>query len=284
MDISRVEDTHFRVNRYLRVRDQLLDLSIPKVMGVINVTPDSFHIKSRSTTLKSVLQQASKMLDEGVDIIDIGGYSSRPGAENVDSEEETDRILPAIRAIRKEYPNILLSLDTFRSDVAHLGLSEGVDLINDISGGKLDKVMYSTIGKHKAAYIAMHMRGTPKNMQDQTNYKHLLNDLFLFFSEVIRNAEDCGCHDILIDPGFGFSKTLEQNYELLNHLDEFQVLGKPVVVGLSRKSMIYNKLNITSEEALNGTTVLNTIALTKGASILRVHDVKEAKQVISLLF
>jgi dihydropteroate synthase len=284
MDISRVEDTHFRVNRYLRVRDQLLDLSIPKVMGVINVTPDSFHEKSRSTTLKSVLQQASKMILEGVDIIDIGGYSSRPGAENVDPEEETSRILPAIRAIRKEYPNVLLSLDTFRSAVAHLGLSEGVDLINDISGGKLDKEMYSTIGKHKAAYIAMHMRGTPENMQDQTNYTHLLNDLFLFFSEVIRNAEDCGCNDLLIDPGFGFSKTLEQNYELLNHLDEFQALGKPIVVGLSRKSMIYKKLNSTPEEALNGTTVLNTIALTKGASILRVHDVKEAKQIISLLF
>jgi dihydropteroate synthase len=284
MDISRVEDTHFRVNRYLRVRDQLLDLSIPKVMGVINVTPDSFHSQSRSTNVKAVLEQASKMILEGIDIIDIGGYSSRPGAENVDPEEETSRILPAIRAIRKEYPNVLLSLDTFRSAVAHLGLSEGVDLINDISGGKLDKEMYSTIGKHKAAYIAMHMRGTPKNMQDQTNYKHLLNDLFLFFSEVIRNAQDCGCHDILIDPGFGFSKTFEQNYELLNHLDEFQALGKPVVVGLSRKSMIYNKLNSTPEEALNGTTVLNTIALTKGASILRVHDVKEAKQIISLLF
>jgi dihydropteroate synthase len=284
MDISRVEDTHFRVNRYLRVRDQLLDLTIPKVMGVINVTPDSFHAKSRSTSLTSVLQQADKMLNEGVDIIDIGGYSSRPGAENVDSEEETNRVLPAIRAIRKEYPTILLSLDTFRSDVAHLGLTEGVDLINDISGGKLDTEMYSTIAKHNAGYIAMHMRGTPKNMQDQTNYKHLLNDLFLYFSEVIRNAEDCGCNDILIDPGFGFSKTLEQNYELLNHLDEFQALGKPVVVGLSRKSMIYKKLNSTSEEALNGTTVLNTIALIKGASILRVHDVKEAKQVISLLF
>lgn len=284
MDISRVEDTHFRVNRYLRVRDQLLDLAIPKVMGVINVTPDSFHAKSRSTSLTSVLQQAERMLNEGVDIIDIGGYSSRPGAENVDSEEETNRVLPAIRAIRKEYPTILLSLDTFRSDVAHLGLTEGVDLINDISGGKLDKEMYSTIAKHNAGYIAMHMRGTPKNMQDQTNYKHLLNDLFLYFSEVIRNAEDCGCNDILIDPGFGFSKTLEQNYELLNHLDEFQALGKPMVVGLSRKSMIYKKLNSTPEEALNGTTVLNTIALIKGASILRVHDVKEAKQVISLLF
>jgi dihydropteroate synthase len=284
MDISRVEDTHFRVNRYLRVRDQLLDLSIPKVMGVINVTPDSFHSQSRSTNVKAVLEQASKMILEGVDIIDIGGYSSRPGAENVDPEEETSRIIPAIRAIRKEYPNVLLSLDTFRSAVAHLGLSEGVDLINDISGGKLDKEMYSTIGKHKAAYIAMHMRGTPENMQDQTNYTHLLNDLFLFFSEVIRNAEDCGCNDLLIDPGFGFSKTLEQNYELLNHLDEFQALGKPIVVGLSRKSMIYKKLNSTPEEALNGTTVLNTIALTKGASILRVHDVKEAKQIISLLF
>jgi len=284
MDISRVEDTHFRVNRYLRVRDQLLDLTIPKVMGVINVTPDSFHAKSRSTSLTSVLQQADKMLNEGVDIIDIGGYSSRPGAENVDSEEETNRVLPAIRAIRKEYPTILLSLDTFRSDVAHLGLTEGVDLINDISGGKLDTEMYSTIAKHNAGYIAMHMRGTPKNMQDKTNYKHLLNALFLYFSEVIRNAEDCGCNDILIDPGFGFSKTLEQNYELLNHLDEFQALGKPVVVGLSRKSMIYKKLNSTPEEALNGTTVLNTIALIKGASILRVHDVKEAKQVISLLF
>lgn len=284
MDISRVEDTHFRVNRYLRVRDQLLDLAIPKVMGVINVTPDSFHAKSRSTSLKSVLQQAERMLNEGVDIIDIGGYSSRPGAENVDTEEEINRVLPAIRAIRKEYPTILLSLDTFRSDVAHLGLTEGVDLINDISGGKLDKEMYSTIAKHNAGYIAMHMRGTPKNMQDQTNYKHLLNDLFLYFSEVIRSAEDCGCNDILIDPGFGFSKTLEQNYELLNHLDEFQALGKPVVVGLSRKSMIYKKLNSTPEEALNGTTVLNTLALIKGASILRVHDVKEAKQVISLLF
>ena len=193
-------------------------------------------------------------------------------------------IIRAIRAIRKEYPNILLSLDTFRSDIAHLGLSEGVDLINDISGGQLDQAMYSTIGKHKAAYIAMHMRGTPENMQDQTNYTHLLNDLFLFFSEVIRNAEDCGCNDILIDPGFGFSKTLEQNYELLNHLDEFQALGKPVVVGLSRKSMIYKKLNITPEEALNGTSALNTVALLKGASILRVHDVKEAKQLISLLF
>jgi dihydropteroate synthase len=284
MDISRVEDTHFRVNRYLRVRDQLLDLSIPKVMGVINVTPDSFHAKSRSTTLKSVLQQTSKMILEGVDIIDIGGYSSRPGAESIDPEEETKRVLPAIRAIRSEFPDVLLSLDTFRSEVAHLGLCEGVDLINDISGGKLDKAMYSTIGKHKAAYIAMHMRGTPDVMQNNTDYAHLLNDLFLFFSKVIREAESVGCNDIMIDPGFGFSKTLEQNYELLNHLDEFQALGKPVVVGLSRKSMIYKKLNSTPEDALNGTTVLNTIALTKGASILRVHDVKEAKQIISLLF
>ena len=284
MDISRVEDTHFRVNRYLRVRDRLLDLKTPKVMGILNVTPDSFHEKSRKNTTKEVVQHAEKLINEGVDILDIGGYSSRPGAQDVAIKEELNRILPSLKIIRKEFPNLLLSLDTFRSEVAHAGLSEGVDMINDISGGKLDPDMYEIVGNHKAAYIAMHMRGNPQNMQEKTNYNHLINDLFLFFSEVISNAEKKGCTDLLIDPGFGFSKTMEQNYELLNHLDEFRALGKPIVVGLSRKSMIYKKLEILPEEALNGTSILNTVALKKGVSILRVHDVKEAKQIISLLF
>jgi dihydropteroate synthase len=284
MDFSRVEDTHFRVNRYLRVRDQLLDLRIPKIMGIINTTPDSFHKASRKSTVNEILLQTEKMINEGADIIDIGGYSSRPGATNIDSEEEKKRVLPALSAMRKEFPNLILSLDTFRSEIAHAGLSEGVDIINDISGGKLDDFMYETVGKHKAAYIAMHMRGNPESMQDHVNYTHLLNDLFLFFSEVIKKAAHAGCNDIIIDPGFGFSKTQEQNYELLEHLDEFQALGKPVLVGLSRKSMIYKKLNTNADEALNGTTALNTFALMKGASLLRVHDVKEAKQIISLLF
>ncbi len=284
MDISRVEDTHFRVNRYLRVRDRLLDLSTPKVMGILNVTPDSFHEKSRKNTTKEVIQHTKKLINEGVDILDIGGYSSRPGANNVAIKEELNRILPSVKIIRKEFPNLLLSLDTFRSEVAHAGLSEGIDIINDISGGKLDPNMYEIVGNHKAAYIAMHMRGTPQNMQKKTSYDHLINELFLYFSEIISNAEKNGCTDILIDPGFGFSKTIEQNYELLSHLDEFRALGKPIVVGLSRKSMIYKKLEISPEEALNGTSILNTVALNQGVSILRVHDVKEAKQIISLLF
>ena len=283
MRFSKVEDTHFPVNRHLRMKDKLVDLTSPKVMGIVNITTDSFYANSHISSDKQLLEQAEKMISEGAEILDIGAYSSRPGATEVPIELEIDRIASSVHLIRKEFSDIILSIDTFRSAVAEAGIDAGADLINDISGGLIDHKMAETVGKLKVPYILMHMRGTPATMMENTNYDNLFNSISLYFSERIAYFTEQGVNDIIIDPGFGFSKTTEQNYNLLQNLDQLHFLGKPILVGISRKSMIYSKLNCSSNEALNGTTALNTIALQKGASILRVHDVKEAKEIISLL-
>lgn len=283
MLISRVEDTHFPVNRHLRLKDKLVSMSSPKVMSIINITDDSFHEGSRVHTDKELIKKAVMMFEQGAELIDLGACSTRPGAKEIPLEDELTKISHAVSIIRKELPEIIISVDTYRSKVAQAGIDNGADLINDISGGQIDSEMFDVVARNKVPYILMHMRGTPENMQENTHYDNLFMEMVNYFSEKISILENKGVHDIIIDPGFGFSKTLEQNYELLNSLEQFHLLGKPILVGISRKSMIYKKLNITSEEALNGTTALNTLALFKGASILRVHDVKEAKEIISLL-
>jgi dihydropteroate synthase len=283
MLISRVEDTHFPVNRHFRLKDKLVSLRTPKVMGIINITIDSFYAESRISNDKELLLQVQKMILEGAEIIDIGACSTRPGSKEIPLEEEVKKVANAVQLIRKEFPEIILSVDTYRSEVAESGIESGADIINDISGGQIDPKILDVVAKNKVPYILMHMFGTPENMQDFTQYDNIFMDMVSYFSERISILEEKGIHDIIIDPGFGFSKTLEQNYQILNSLEQFQLLGKPILVGISRKSMIYRKLNISSEEALNGTTILNTLAIVKGASILRVHDVKEAKEIISLL-
>lgn len=284
MGFSSVEDTHFPINRHLRLKDKLFDLSSPKVMGIVNLTPDSFYKTSRISTDKELLKQVESMLNDGMDILDLGGYSSRPGAKNVSIQEEIDRVKSPIQQIKKAFPSLPLSLDTFRSDVAEVGLNEGIDIINDISAGLIDERILDVVAAAKVPFIAMHMQGDMETVHNPFEYGELFNEMVRYFSERISTLQSKGIHDIIIDPGFGFSKSIEQNYQLLDQLDQFQLLEKPLLVGFSRKSMIYKKLNKTADESLNGTTALNTIALSKGASILRVHDVKEAKEIISLLF
>ena len=279
----RVEDTYFPTINQLRLKDKLFDLSKPKVMGIINCTPDSFYTESRITSDKSLLSQVEKLSQEGVDIIDIGGYSSRPGAKEISIKEEIDRVLPAIIAIKKEFPEIPISLDTFRSEVAKIGLENGISILNDISGWSIDPELFKILEKYKCPYILMHMKGTPSTMQFETNYDNLFCSISNYFSKKISELKSIGINDVVLDPGFGFSKTLEQNYTLLDQMNHFKTLGKPILAGVSRKSMIYKKLNIDPSEALNGTSILNTISLIKGASILRVHDVKEAKEIIQLI-
>lgn len=283
MQNLRVEDTYFSVNRYLRIKDKLFDLSKPKVMGILNCTPDSFYQSSRNTSEIETLKRVEKFISEGVDLIDIGGYSSRPGAEEISIKEEISRIYPIIERIKAEFDFIPLSLDTFRSDVARVGLESGIDIINDISAWEIDSKLLDVVAHYKCPYILMHMKGTPKTMQNAPTYENIFNELISFFSKKISELSEKGINDIVIDPGFGFGKTIEQNYTLLNNMEEFQLLNKPILVGISRKSMIYKKLELDAENSLNGTTALNTIAIQKGASILRVHDVKEAKEIISLL-
>jgi len=279
----RVEDTYFPTINQLRLKDKLFDLSKPKVMGIINCTPDSFYTKSRITSDKSLLLQVEKLCLEGVDIIDIGGYSSRPGADEISINIEIERVLPAIQAIKKEFPEIPISLDTFRSEVAKIGLENGISILNDISGWSIDPELFKVLEKYKCPYILMHMKGTPSTMQSDTNYDNIYTSITSYFSKKISELKSIGINDVIVDPGFGFSKTLEQNYILLNQLNELKILGKPILAGISRKSMIYKKLGIDSSEALNGTTILNTFSLIKGASILRVHDIKEAKEIIQLI-
>ena len=265
------------------VRDKLIDFSTPLVMGIVNCTPDSFYSGSRSLDTDEILTRVKDMLKSGADILDIGGYSSRPGAEDVSVAEEIARVVPVISAIRQNFPEVIISLDTFRSEVAEEGLKNGVDLINDISGFSIDPKLVDVVAKYKVPYVLMHMRGTPQTMQDQTEYDNLYKDLILYFSEKIDYLTQKGVQDILIDPGFGFSKTLEQNHELLDSLEHFHVLNRPILLGISRKSMIYKKLGITAEESLPGTIALNAIGLSKGASVLRVHDVKEAVDLVRLI-
>lgn len=267
----------------IQCNGQLVDLSSPKVMGILNITPDSFFDGGKYKNEKTILLQVEKMLKDGATFIDIGAYSSRPGADFVSLNEELSRILPIIELTLKHFPDCKLSIDTFRSDVAKQCINRGAAIINDISAGKLDESMLATVGKLGVPYVMMHMRGNPQNMQNQTHYDDLIKEINIYFSERIAEAKSHQIKDIIIDPGFGFSKTLEQNYKLLNSLELLSILDKPILVGISRKSMIYKLLKTDAMHALNGTTILNTIALQKGSSILRVHDVKQAKECITLL-
>ena len=269
---------------YINVNGRLMDLSEPQVMGILNVTPDSFYARSRSETEKDIVQRLHQIIDEGASIIDIGGYSSRPNAEHISAEEEMNRLRNGLEIIRKHSPNAVVSVDTFRADVAKMCVEEyGVAIINDISAGQMDEQMFPTIAKLGVPYIIMHMKGTPQDMQVSPKYDHFLKEIFYYFSERVQKLRDLGVKDIIIDPGFGFGKTLEHNYELMNHLEEFNLFELPLLVGVSRKTMIYKLLGTTPEEALNGTTALHTIALLKGANILRVHDVKEAVESIKIV-
>ena len=269
---------------YINVNGRLMDLSEPQVMGILNVTPDSFYAGSRSETEKDIVQRLHQIIDEGASIIDIGGYSSRPNAEHISAEEEMNRLRNGLEIIRKHQPDAVVSVDTFRADVAKMCVEEyGVAIINDISAGQMDEEMFPTIAKLGVPYIIMHMKGTPQDMQVSPQYDHFLKEIFYYFSEKVQKLRDLGVKDIIIDPGFGFGKTLEHNYELMNHLEEFSLFELPLLVGVSRKSMIYKLLETTPEEALNGTTALHTIALLKGANILRVHDVKEAVESIKIV-
>ena len=283
MQNSDVEVTNFPKNTSMRIGDKLIDLSTPIVMGIINVTPDSFYSRSRSTNQKEILLKVEGMLQDGATIIDIGGYSSRPGAENITQKEEINRIAPVLESVRKSFPDAIFSLDTFRSEIAAFGLEAGMDIINDISGFSIDPKLPEVIAKYKVPYILMHMRGTPQTMNKNTNYDNIFKEMVFYFTEKIRTLQEKGVTDIIIDPGFGFSKTMEQNYFILNNLQHFQLLNKPILAGLSRKSMIYKKLGVTAEESLNGTIALNTLALSKGAKLLRVHDVKEAFELIKIM-
>ena len=269
---------------YINVNGRLMDLSEPQVMGILNVTPDSFYAGSRSETEKDIVQRLHQIIDEGASIIDIGGYSSRPNAEHISAEEEMNRLRNGLEIIRKHHPDAVVSVDTFRADVAKMCVEEyGVAIINDISAGQMDEEMFPTIARLGIPSIIMHMKGTPQDMQMDPQYDHFLKEIFYYFSEKVQKLRDLGVKDIIIDPGFGFGKTIEHNYELMNHLEEFSLFELPLLVGVSRKSMIYKLLETTPEEALNGTTALQTIALLKGANILRVHDVKEAVESIKIV-
>jgi dihydropteroate synthase len=267
----------------INCKGKLIDLSTPKVMGILNLTPDSFYDGGKLTSEKAILSQAEKMLKDGTTFLDLGGYSSRPGAKFVSETEELQRVLPVVKLILKEFPNVILSIDTFRSEVAKKTVEAGAAIINDISGGSLDENMFKTIGNLQVPYIMMHMRGTPETMMQNTNYDNLTKEVLFYFSEKITKARSFGINDIIADPGFGFSKTTEQNFELFANLEALKMLDIPILVGVSRKSMIYKTLNTSAQEALNGTTALHAIALQKGTSILRVHDVKEAMETINLL-
>lgn len=270
-------------NKTLRIRGKIIDLSKPKIMGILNVTPDSFYDGGFYTTEHDILTQADKMIREGADFLDIGGYSSRPGSHNITPDEEWKRVQKAIKSIKKEFPQIILSIDTFRATVAQRAINEGCDMINDIGAGQLDNDMFNTVAALQVPYIIMHMRGTPQTMSQLTTYDNFIKEVIDYFHALLFQLNQQGIKDVLVDPGFGFAKTVDQNFELLNALDQLHILGKPLLIGVSRKSMIWKTLNTTPEFSLNGSTVLNTIGLLKGASIVRVHDVKEAKETINLL-
>lgn len=261
----------------LNLRGKLYSLCEPKIMGILNVTPDSFYAESRTSDEEHIAARVQQLMDDGADMIDIGGYSSRSGADDVSPEEEMNRLRRGLRVIRRLYPEVPISVDTFRADVARMCVEEeGADIINDISGGMMDRQMFRTVARLGVPYILMHMQGTPDTMQQAPHYDNLRREVMLYFAERIDRLCQMGAKDIIVDPGFGFGKTLEHNYELFHHLDDFNLFNLPLLVGISRKSMIYKLLRGTPQTSLNGTTVLNTIALMKGVHILRVHDVKEA--------
>ena len=267
---------------HINCKGHLIDLTTPRIMGILNVTPDSFYDGGVYKSDVDILQQVEKMLSEGATFIDVGAYSSRPNAEHISETEELSRLLPIIQLLVKEFPSIVLSIDTFRSQIAHEAIGAGASLINDISGGNLDDNMFSTIAKLQVPYIMMHMVGRPQNMQSKVTYDDLLKDIILYFSKKIFKLRQLGVNDLIIDPGFGFSKTLDQNFELLQKMQLLNTFKLPILAGLSRKSMLYNILNTSPDKALNATTAANMIALNQGATILRVHDVKEAKEAIMI--
>jgi dihydropteroate synthase len=274
--------TVFNKKVTLNAGGKLIDLSTPKVMGIINLTPDSFYAGSRQPAVDDAIQQAGKMLADGATFLDLGAYSSRPGADDISVQEEADRLLPVVEAIVANYPDAVLSIDTFRSSVAQAAIKAGAHIINDISGGQLDADMFAMVAKLQVPYILMHMKGNPKTMQQLADYDDVFGEVYDYFVSRYHQLRQLGVNDVIIDPGFGFAKKPEQGYTLMSRLQEFESLGLPILVGVSRKKMIHGLLGITAEEALNGTTALNAIALTKGANILRVHDVKEAVEAVKI--
>lgn len=267
----------------INTNGKLMDLSTPQVMGILNITPDSFYAGSRVEDEAEITRRVTQIISEGADMIDVGAYSSRPGADDVPPEEEMKRLRKGLGIVRKLYPEAVVSVDTFRADVAQMCVEEfDVQIINDISGGMLDANMFATVARLGVPYILMHMKGTPQTMQDQPHYDNVVREVMLYFAEKVQQLRDLGAKDIILDPGFGFAKTLDHNYQLMEHLEDFRLLELPILVGVSRKSMIYRLLDSTPQEALNGTTVLNTVALMKGANILRVHDVKECVEAVRI--
>jgi dihydropteroate synthase len=273
-----------RISYTLNVNGTLLDLSEPRVMGILNVTPDSFYDASRKQSDEEIAARVRQILDEGADIIDIGAYSSRPGAENVSEEEETERLEHGLSVLRSTAPEAIVSVDTFRSKVARFCVEKfHVAIVNDISAGEMDADMFQTVAELGVPYIIMHMQGTPKDMQSCPHYDNLIKEMCLYFARKVQTLRNLGVKDIILDPGFGFGKTLEHNYELMAHLEDFEMFGLPLLVGISRKSMIFKLLGTTPQEALNGTSVLNTLSLMKGANILRVHDVAACVEVVRIV-
>ncbi len=274
----------FQTSKTLNLGGHLLDLSKPITMGILNITPDSFYDGGKYKNADQIIQQVEKMSSEGTKIIDIGGYSTRPNATNISENEELERVLFAIEAILERFPNTLISIDTFRANIAERAVQAGAKMVNDVSGGTLDDKMFETVARLKVPYILMHMKGSPQTMTQLTNYDNLILEMTDFFQIQIAKLREIGVMDIILDVGLGFAKTIEQNYELIQKLDSFKIFELPILVGASRKSMIWKKLHLSPAEALNGTTAVNTIALQNGANILRVHDVKEAEQIIDLFF
>lgn len=278
------KDESMDIVKYLNVNGRLLDLSTPCVMGILNLTPDSFYAHSRMETDEAIAARTHQIVDEGAAIVDVGAYSSRPGAADVSAGEEMARLRRGLEIIRREVPEAVVSVDTFRADVARMCVEEyGVAIVNDISAGELDKDMFATVAELRVPYVMMHMLGRPQDMQQAPHYDNVVREVFLYFARKVQQLRDMGAYDLVLDPGFGFGKTLEHNYELMARLEEFSVFELPLLVGISRKSMIYKLLGISPEEALNGTTVLHTIALQKGADILRVHDVRQAVEAVRIV-
>jgi dihydropteroate synthase len=281
--IPGVKDTLFSIKKTLNIRGKLYALDHPLIMGILNITPDSFYSNSRFTNKKNILHAAEKMLKEGAFALDVGGYSSRPGATDIPEDEELKRVIPVIEELVSTFPEAVISVDTFRAKIAEMAIETGASIINDISGGELDPYMWDVAARHRVPYILMHMRGTPQTMKQKTDYHNLFKEITVYFNRKIHHLKNKGVSDIILDPGFGFAKTIGQNYELLTNLSYFNILGFPLMAGLSRKSMIYRILKVDSEAALNGTTVINTLALLNKASILRVHDVNEAREIVNIL-
>lgn len=276
------KNTVFKQKLSLNIRGSLLDLSRPKIMGILNLTPDSFYDGGLNNDPVMALTKAEMLLAEGANILDFGAYSSRPGAEHISEQEELERLTPVIKAVVREFPDAVLSVDTFRSSVAKVAINEGAHIINDISAGEMDKAMFETVAALRVPYVLMHMRGTPQTMTGLTNYTDLTTEVCQYFAAKINQLKQLGVKDLIVDPGFGFAKTPEQSFELLKNLDLLKITGHPILAGLSRKSMIYKTLGTDAENALNGTIAANTIALVKGANILRVHDVKAAREAITI--